>query len=236
VTGLLVATLVVTGLGVVVQRLGAPRSSFVTRAASAVIPGPSRIAKAEASDSLWSDAPVAPAAPAAPPTVVPPSPATAPAGPRAGRVDRLSALAANLARTSRGGVRGAAMWPLNGPITGPFLERRGSHRHPGVDISAPIGTPVPAAAPGRVILAGPAPSAYSGYGILVIIDHGNGDISMYAHLSRVSTHVGEAVATGDVIGLVGATGRATGPHLHFEVRRGNAIIDPVKWVAALLGL
>ena len=114
-------------------------------------------------------------------------------------------------------------WPLQAPIGSPFGPR-GTGFHPGIDLPAPTGTPVVAAAPGRVIFAA---LDYSGYGNLLEVAHGAGVVSMYAHLSGFSVHVGQFVGTGTRVGRVGATGEATGPHLHFEVRVRGAAVDPV---------
>ncbi len=86
------------------------------------------------------------------------------------------------------------------------------------------GTPVGAAAPGRVIFAAHDPS---GYGNLVEVDHGGGVVSMYAHLSGFSVRTGQSIATGTRVGRIGSSGESTGPHLHFEVRVRGAAVDPV---------
>jgi hypothetical protein len=117
----------------------------------------------------------------------------------------------------------ALAWPLQAPVGSPFGPR-GIGFHPGIDLSAATGTPVGAAAAGRVIFAG---YDRSGYGNLVEIAHGSGLVSMYAHLSAFSVGVGQSVATGTRIGRVGSTGEATGPHLHFEVRLRGAAVDPL---------
>jgi peptidoglycan hydrolase-like protein with peptidoglycan-binding domain len=117
----------------------------------------------------------------------------------------------------------ALAWPIQAPINSPFGPR-GTGFHPGIDLPAPPGTPVGAAVAGRVIFAGYNPS---GYGNLVEVAHGGGVVSMYAHLSTISVHAGQSVATGRRVGRVGSTGEATGPHLHFEVRVRGAAVDPV---------
>jgi hypothetical protein len=114
-------------------------------------------------------------------------------------------------------------WPLQAPIGSPFGPR-GTGFHPGIDLPAAAGTPVAAAAAGRVIFAAHDPG---GYGNLVELAHGGGVVSMYAHLSGLSVGVGQSVATGTRVGGVGSTGEATGPHLHFEVRVRGAAVDPV---------
>jgi peptidoglycan hydrolase-like protein with peptidoglycan-binding domain len=114
-------------------------------------------------------------------------------------------------------------WPLQASVGDPFGPR-GVGFHPGLDLAAAAGTPVAAAAAGRVVFAG---FDSGGYGNLVEVAHGNGVISMYAHLSAVSVRRGESVATGSRVGRVGSTGEATGPHLHFEVRVRGAAVDPL---------
>ena len=114
--------------------------------------------------------------------------------------------------------------PLQGPV-GDLFGPRGNLFHAGIDIPAPKGTPVAAAGSGRVVFAG---SSGSGWGRMVLIAHGSGVRSRYAHLSRVSVRVGQRVGTGSIIGRVGATGEATGPHLHFEVLMRGANVDPLS--------
>ncbi|MBF9153071.1 M23 family metallopeptidase [Novosphingobium jiangmenense] len=98
--------------------------------------------------------------------------------------------------------------------------------HAGVDIPARAGAAVRAFRAGRVVFAGWS----GGYGNLVVIDHGSGVTSRYGHLKRAFVTPGEPVGTGDRIGEIGSTGRSTGPHLHYEVRRGGVAIDPVRAV------
>jgi murein DD-endopeptidase MepM/ murein hydrolase activator NlpD len=109
-----------------------------------------------------------------------------------------------------------------GARTDPFTGLPAAHR--GVDYGAPEGTPIVAAAGGRVVSAGPR----GGYGNAVEIDHGGGLVTLYAHASELSVSAGETVRAGQEIGRVGETGRATGPHLHFEVRQGGRPVDPAK--------
>jgi peptidoglycan hydrolase-like protein with peptidoglycan-binding domain len=117
----------------------------------------------------------------------------------------------------------ALAWPLRAAI-GDRFGPRGTRFHPGVDLPAPAGTAVAAAARGRVVFAG---VDGSGYGNLVEIAHGNGVVTLYAHLSAVTVRVGSYVATGSRVGRVGSTGESTGPHLHFEVRVRGAAVDPL---------
>jgi peptidoglycan hydrolase-like protein with peptidoglycan-binding domain len=114
-------------------------------------------------------------------------------------------------------------WPLRGPL-GSLFGPRGYGFHAGVDVKAPTGAPVTAAAPGRVVWAG---YRAGGWGLLVTIAHRDGVRTMYAHLSRVGVRLGERVGVGTRVGRVGATGDATGPHLHFEVRLRGAAVNPL---------
>jgi murein DD-endopeptidase MepM/ murein hydrolase activator NlpD len=117
------------------------------------------------------------------------------------------------------------IWPVSGPITSPFGMRWG-RLHPGIDIGVPIGTPIHAAKSGTVIYA----SWMSGYGYFVIIDHGGGFSTAYAHQSRLAVSVGEQVAQGQVIGYSGNTGESTGPHLHFETRVNGVPENPLNFL------
>lgn len=118
-------------------------------------------------------------------------------------------------------------WPVDGPLTSPFgLRHNGGldfRIHKGVDISVPRGTPVRAMAPGRIQFAG----TMRGYGRVVIVDHGGGVRSVYAHLAEVRAETGQEVHGRPVIGLAGSTGNASAPHLHFEILRGGNPEDPV---------
>lgn len=123
------------------------------------------------------------------------------------------------------------LWPCCGPITSPFGYRFHPvyHRilfHTGVDIGVPYGTPIHAAAAGRVELA----RWLSGYGYTVELNHGHGLETLYAHCSRMVVGKGEVVKKGEVIAYVGATGDATGPHLHYEVRKHNVPVNPVAYL------
>jgi murein DD-endopeptidase MepM/ murein hydrolase activator NlpD len=116
----------------------------------------------------------------------------------------------------------ALAWPLQAPVGDPFGPR-GNRFHAGIDLIAPQGTPIQAAASGRVAFAA---FARGGWGKLVVLVNDDGVRTMYAHLSTIEVRRGQSVATGQRLGLVGATGDATGPHLHFEVRLRGAAVDP----------
>lgn len=115
--------------------------------------------------------------------------------------------------------------PVNGSYTSSFGERWGRN-HTGVDIGAPVGEDIYAPASGVVIFAGEK----SGYGNYVQIDHGNGFVTAYAHLSCMLVDEGDTVTAGKVIGEVGTTGRVTGPHLHFEIIKNGEYLDPEPFI------
>jgi murein DD-endopeptidase MepM/ murein hydrolase activator NlpD len=117
------------------------------------------------------------------------------------------------------------IWPVNGPVTSPFGVRWG-RMHTGIDIGVPYGTPIHAAAAGRVIYAG----WMDGYGNLVFIDHGGGISTGYAHQSQIGVSLGQTISQGQVIGYVGCTGHCFGPHLHFEVRVNGSPVDPLGYL------
>ena len=100
-----------------------------------------------------------------------------------------------------------------------YVETQGIHGYNAVDLAAPSGTPIMAAAEGDVIVARQG-GWNGGYGSYVVIQHNNGSQTLYSHMSKVTTYVGEHVVQGEIIGYVGATGKATGPHVHFEIRNG----------------
>jgi murein DD-endopeptidase MepM/ murein hydrolase activator NlpD len=122
-------------------------------------------------------------------------------------------------------------WPVRGWISSgfgdpnsPLTGEKGFHT--GVDIANDTGSPIHATADGEVAYAG----WEGGYGKLVIVRHGNGYSTYYGHLSELKTAVGKHVKRGDVVGLMGATGNTTGPHLHYEVRVFGAAVNPVKYL------
>jgi murein DD-endopeptidase MepM/ murein hydrolase activator NlpD len=116
-------------------------------------------------------------------------------------------------------------WPVNGTITSGFGVQREGIANEGVIIAAPKNTPIKAAAAGEVAFVG---DSLRDYGNMVILRHGNGDMSSYAHAERVIVAKGMQVRQGDVIGYVGQTGRAKMPQLHFAVRSGEKAIDPLS--------
>jgi murein DD-endopeptidase MepM/ murein hydrolase activator NlpD len=125
---------------------------------------------------------------------------------------------------------GGLIWPVNGPITSPFCERRAWEAcHPGIDIGVPEGTPIRAAASGRVVLMEPT-SASGGYGNYTCIQHTASLSTCYGHQSRFATHVGATVTQGQIIGYTGCTGLCFGPHLHFEVRINGAVVNPMNYL------
>ncbi len=121
---------------------------------------------------------------------------------------------------------GAFMWPIShGRLTSRFGPR-GATFHDGIDIGAPVGTPVFAAREGRVLYS----DRLSGYGNVIIIGHGAGYATVYAHNSSHAVRSGDRVRQGQVIGWVGETGRASGPNLHFEVRKDNVARNPLHFL------
>jgi murein DD-endopeptidase MepM/ murein hydrolase activator NlpD len=124
---------------------------------------------------------------------------------------------------------GSMIWPVNGPITGVFGEQRPGHLHTGVDIAAPIGTPIHAADDGRVVLM-QGVGASGGYGNFTCVQHSASLSTCYAHQSQFGTSLGAAVNKGQVIGFVGNTGNSFGAHLHFEVRVNGAPVNPMGYL------
>ena len=140
-------------------------------------------------------------------------------------------------RSQRSTSRGVALarslsgfiWPARGVFTSGYGIRRHPifrirRMHTGQDIAAPYGTPVQAASDGRVIYTG----WFGGYGKIVVVDHGDGVSTLYAHLSKILTRSGARLRRGEVVGRIGSTGYSTGPHVHFEVRVNGRPIDPAR--------
>lgn len=123
---------------------------------------------------------------------------------------------------------GGFIWPIEGTLSSPFGSRWGSV-HEGIDISAPEGTPIKAAASGTVILMQDEASS-GGYGNYTCVDHGGGISTCYAHQSAFGTEMGASVRQGEVIGYVGNTGHSFGAHLHFEVRINGTATDPMGYL------
>lgn len=117
-------------------------------------------------------------------------------------------------------------WPIAGKVT--ITQSYNPPIHHGIDIACPVGTPITAARDGWVREAGVDPSGI--YGNYVLIDHGGGWQTLYAHCSELRTEKGKNVFTKDVISLSGSTGNSTGPHLHFEVRYGGKTVDPMAYL------
>ena len=166
-----------------------------------------------------------PAPPSSAPTSVAPTPAPAPAPASTFPQDY------SLGNPPATGV--ALTYPLPGyPIVSGFGMRLDpvlnvKRVHEGIDIWGPEGTPIHSAGSGTVTWAGPR----NGYGNAVFVNHGNGVVTVYAHQSRIGVAVGQHVGTGEVIGYIGHTGLAAGPHLHFEVRINGTAYDPLKFVS-----
>ena len=152
-------------------------------------------------------------------------------------VDSLLAQSAALAERIRRAQEGAGstgsgqssaaglIWPCDGVVVSGFGMRWG-RMHEGIDIGCAFGTPNRAAASGTVIYAG----WLGGYGNLVVVDHGNGLSTAYAHASSILVSVGQSVSQGQTVSLVGSTGNSTGPHLHFEVRVNGVAVDPLAYL------
>ncbi|WP_225787246.1 M23 family metallopeptidase [Pseudomonas sp. Marseille-P8916] len=123
--------------------------------------------------------------------------------------------------------------PVNGPLSSRFGVRRffnGEERNPhaGLDFAVPAGTPIKTPANGKVILVGD----YFFNGRTVFVDHGQGFISMFCHMSRIDVKPGQVLRRGEVVGRVGATGRATGPHMHWNISLNDARVDPAIFIGA----
>lgn len=133
--------------------------------------------------------------------------------------------------SKEGEAPGILVRPVPGAITSAFGMRLHpilgySRMHTGVDMSAPYGQEIKAGGSGRVILAG----SYGGYGNTVIIDHGGGMTTLYAHQSQLNVSYGQQVAAADIIGYIGTSGLSTGPHLHFEVRLHGSPVNPAEYI------
>jgi murein DD-endopeptidase MepM/ murein hydrolase activator NlpD len=139
--------------------------------------------------------------------------------------EQIRAAQASAASTDTPPSASGFIWPVSGPVTSGFGWRWG-RMHEGIDIGAASGTPIVAAAAGTVIYSG----WMGGYGNLVVLDHGGGLATAYAHQSVVAAGVGQFVSQGQVIGYIGCTGHCFGSHLHFEVRVNGAAVDPLGYL------
>jgi murein DD-endopeptidase MepM/ murein hydrolase activator NlpD len=156
---------------------------------------------------------------------------------------RNEALSGRVARALEGGLTAGfggdwteladapSLWPVLGPVASSFGEREDPINgegafHSGIDIDAPFGTPVRAAGDGDVTGA----EMGAGYGRQVVLSHGHDVLTLYGHLSAIAVFPGQHVTRGQIIGYVGQSGRATGPHLHYEVRIHNVPVNPHKYL------
>lgn len=126
--------------------------------------------------------------------------------------------------------KGGLLWPTDGRAGSGYGYRThpifGTRRmHAGVDIAGPTGQPIIAASAGQVVSAG----WRGGYGMAVVIDHGGGIATLYAHQSRILVTAGQVVDAGQQVGEIGSTGQSTGPHLHYEIRQNGSPVDPMNW-------
>jgi len=143
----------------------------------------------------------------------------------AGRPPRVRARAASTMRRPDPAAGPILAWPVQGVLYSRF-GARGATRHDGIDIAAPEGSPIGAAADGEVIFSG----TQRGYGNIVIVRHEGGLVTIYAHNRENLVKQGARVTRGQPLAKVGRTGRATGPHCHFEVRRGTTPLDPLDFL------
>ena len=135
--------------------------------------------------------------------------------------------AASAPARTKPGKPGKFIWPVEGGVVTSKFGSRWGKNHSGIDIGAPKGTPVYASAAGKVVFVGEK----SGYGLLIIISHSNGSsFTIYAHNSKNLVKENSEVKQGEKIALVGQTGRATGPHLHFEIRIESKAVDPLEYL------
>ena len=136
-----------------------------------------------------------------------------------------------LGRATRALASLPSRWPVRGQVNSGYGSRASpwlakSEFHSGLDIGAPVGTPVKSPAPGTVVFAG----VNADYGQTLIIDHGNETKSLYGHLSRLRVAVNEKVQRGEVIALTGNTGRSSGPHLHYEIQVKGQAVNPTSYL------
>lgn len=146
-------------------------------------------------------------------------------------INARAALAARGSISDRG-TTGSRLWqaPLQGVITSAFASKRAASPHHGIDIATDSGTPIRAARGGTVVEAGWKNSVY---GYAVLIDHGNGWQTRYAHCSKVLVKAGDTIKQGQKIALVGSTGNSTGPHLHLEISKDGVYLNPNRYFSDL---
>jgi len=147
------------------------------------------------------------------------------AGKKKGQVKKGSKTKSARGKTVKA-VKGFFIWPVKGQLTSKFGNRKGRH-HDGIDVGARKGTPIVAAAAGKVMFSGWGPT---GYGLMVIIKHKNNLTTIYAHSSHIHVQKNQTVKQGQRIASVGNTGRSTGPHLHFEVRNDTHPQNPLNYL------
>ena len=129
-------------------------------------------------------------------------------------------------------LNGKLMWPVDGKVSS-YFGMRGQRKHEGIDIPMPSGTPIRAARNGVVARTGNnSTMGFRGYGNFVLLEHGNGFQTFYAHCSSVAVKEGQRIMQGQIVGYVGSTGRSTANHLHFEVRVNNAKVDPMPYLGS----
>lgn len=148
--------------------------------------------------------------------------------PSAGRIGSTAVGAEAGGDGGEGGLGLPSAWPASerGFLSRPLVDQGNPDEHPGIDIAVPTGSYIRAAGAGRVVQAGEDPV----YGLFLVLEHGDGYRSLYGHASRLLAEVDDRVRAGEVVGLTGSTGRSTAPHLHFEILRDGAPVDPLTLV------
>ena len=146
-------------------------------------------------------------------------------------LDELAEASENATSRSIGKFKGLLDWPLQGPVSSAFGQRvhprfKTVVPHPGLDIDAEIGKSIRAVFDGEVRFA----SWLEGYGLMVILDHGDGVLSVYTHASVLQVEKGNTVMRGDILARVGETGSLRGPYLYFEMRESGKAVDPIRWL------
>lgn len=201
-----------TGSGLAVQRLPPPGGAAAPAAPGTVPPAGTTMAPTPTAPTPGGPTSIVPK-PATPAAPVPPVASTAPPP------------AAATQQATRGSGRFA--WPVAGSVIAGFNAPLAGKPNQGINISAPAGTPIKAAGPGTVAYAG---NELRGYGNLVLIQHGDGLVTAYAHAASLSVKKGDQVTAGQTIGTVGQTGAVDAPQLHFEVRKNSSPVDPKQYL------